>query len=105
MKRKLPVAALALFGTLLAGCAGGAYFGQNPPPPPRYGVVGYAPGPGYVWTEGYWGRRGSTWVWVQGRWMRPPRAGAVWVPGGWAERGRDRSRGRDRWEFQRGHWR
>ena len=44
-----------------------------------------APGPGYVW--------------VPGRWDRPPRARARWVPGRWVHEGR---RG---WYFVDGHWR
>ena len=57
----------------LGGCAGG-YYVRVAPPPPRYGVVGYAPGPGFAWVDGYWDRRGENWFWVQGRWERPPRA-------------------------------
>ncbi|MEI9974771.1 MAG: hypothetical protein WDO73_23630 [Ignavibacteriota bacterium] len=33
-------------------------------------------------TEGFYDYRGGRYVWVPGRWMRPPRAHAVWVPGG-----------------------
>ena len=47
-----------LLGTILTGCAGGGYYTSariGPPPPPRYGVRGLAPGPGYVWEEGFWG--------------------------------------------------
>ena len=101
------LAPLVLFGTLLTGCVGGAYYAQSAPPPPRYGVVGYAPGPGYVWTDGYWDWRGGGWVWVGGRWMRPPHPRAVWVPGGWVQQGQrqGRGRGQNRYRFQRGHWR
>ena len=47
MKRKLLVAAFGLFGSLLSGCAAHSYYGAGygPPPPPRYGVIGVAPGP------------------------------------------------------------
>ena len=37
------------------GCGGPRYYGYRVPPPPpvrMYGPVGYAPGPGYVWTDG-----------------------------------------------------
>ncbi len=99
MKRRLLAAGALLFGTLLAGCAGGALYVRTAPPPPRHAVVGYAPGPGWVWTDGYWDWRGGRWYWVEGRWMRPPRAHAAWVPGQWVETRRGR------WAFRRGHWR
>ena len=99
MKKLLPVATL-LFTAVLTGCAAsGAYVVRyGPPPPPRYGIVGVAPGPGYAWTDGYWDWRGGNWFWVNGTWLRPPRPRAVWVPGSWrGEHGRYR--------FYRGHWR
>jgi hypothetical protein len=63
MKKSLLAAAFVLFGTILTGCAGGyrysyGYAGYGPPAP-RYRVIGVAPGPGYVWVNGYWGWRGS----------------------------------------------
>lgn len=91
---------LASFG--LAGCGGryyGAYYVAPAPPPPQVvGAVGYAPGPGYAWIDGFWDLRGSQWVWVNGRWGRPPRPGAVWVADRWERHG-------EHWRFQRGHWR
>src|ERR1039458_10499603 len=91
----------ALSGVVLTGCvAGNGYaavrFGA--PPSPRYGVMGYAPGPGFVWTEGYWDWRGGRWVWGDGRWLRPPRARAVWGPRYW--RGEPHPR-----RVHRGFWR
>ena len=35
------------------------------PPPPQ-------PAPDVYWTGGYWAWQG-TWVWVSGRWLKPPR--------------------------------
>jgi hypothetical protein len=100
MRKKLLAGAFVMFGTLLAGCGGGYYgYGMSyGPPPPRYGVVGVAPGPGYVWADGYWDLRGRNWEWSSGRWMRPPRRGAMWVRPEWRREG-------DRWRFQRGYWR
>ena len=98
MKRKIMAGVLVLFGTVLAGCAGGAYYVRTGPPAPRYEVVGVAPGAGFVWTNGYWDRRGGNWAWVGGRWLRPPRARAVWVAPEWRQEGRA-------WRFHRGHWR
>jgi len=100
MKRKLLTPALLLSGMILSACAApGAVVVRYGPPPPRYGVVGVAPGPGYVWAEGFWDWRAGAYVWVPGRWMRPPRARAVWVPGSWVERPH---RG---WVYRRGYWR
>ena len=91
------VFALAL-GTSTA-CAGGNYVAvRYAPPPPRYGVMGYSPGPGYVWCDGYWDWRGNNWIWIQGAWRRPPRARAAWVPGYWRPQGRGHV-------FIRGYWR
>lgn len=98
MKRSLLPAALVLAGTILTGCAGGAYVVAAGPPPPRYGVMGYAPGAGYVWTEGFYDLRGSSWVWVPGAWRRPPRPGRVWVSSTWVRSG-------NHWRFHNGYWR
>ncbi|HEX3877536.1 MAG TPA: hypothetical protein VHW24_11155 [Bryobacteraceae bacterium] len=98
MNRNLLVGALLFAGTVLTGCAGGSFVVATGPPAPRYGVVGVAPGPGYMWTEGFYDLRGSNWVWVPGAWRRPPRAGRVWVTPAWSHEG-------NRWRFHRGHWR
>jgi hypothetical protein len=103
MKKILPVSLFAMAMMSAVSCAGPRYgagvgvrFG--PPPPPRYGAVGLASGPGYVWTDGYWNRGSREWEWMAGSWQRPPRARAKWVPGRWqAHRGGYR--------FQRGRWR
>ena len=99
MRTKILSGALLAATAVLAGCAGGGYVAAyQGPPPPRYGVVGVAPGPGYLWTDGWWDLRGRNWVWVQGRWVRPPRRSAVWVRPEWRREG-------DRWRFHRGYWR
>jgi hypothetical protein len=100
MKRKLLLFAPVVLGTISSACAvNGAYIVRyGPPPPPRYGIVGAAPGAGYVWTEGYWDQRGGNWSWVGGRWMHPPRPRGVWVPGSWSQSHRG-------WTFRRGYWR
>lgn len=69
-----------------------------PPPPVRMGVVGVAPGPGYVWVGGYQRWNGAGYVWVPGRWLRPPRFGAVWVAPRYVHRG-------NTWVFYKGYWR
>ncbi|MBZ5583624.1 MAG: hypothetical protein LAQ30_15725 [Acidobacteriia bacterium] len=100
MRGAMLASAAVLFGTVLTGCGGyGHYYVGAPPPPPRYHVIGVAPGPGWVWTDGYWDRRGGRWFWVEGRWMRTPHQRTQWVPGRWEETRRGR------WAFRRGHWR
>jgi hypothetical protein len=97
MKRQLLAAAFVMAGTVFSGCAAGGAFVAYGPPPPRYGIVGVAPGPGYIWTEGFWDLRGGNWVWAGGHWMRPPRPHAVWVAPAWRHEG-------NRWRFYRGRW-
>jgi hypothetical protein len=55
------------------------------PPLPQIEVRPVAPGPAFIWIDGFWDWRGR-WVWVGGHWDRP-RPGAVWVRGGWEHRG------------------
>jgi hypothetical protein len=99
MKRHWLAGAFVLAGAALSGCAGGGmYYAAYAPPATRYVAVGVAPGPGYVWTAGFWDWRGGRWGWVEGRWMRPPRPGAVWVAHEWRHEG-------GRYRFYRGHWR
>ncbi len=69
-----------------------------PPAPVHIGVVGRAPQRGYVWIEGYQRWDGKRYVWVAGRWGRPPRVGAVWVAPVWVHRGNG-------WVFRTGYWR
>ena len=98
MKRMfLLVPMLAMFSVV--GCAAHAsYYVAGPPPPPQaVGIVGYAPGPGYVWIDGFWDWRGR-YVWVPGYWGRRPHPRAVWVPGRpHYEHGR--------YSYHRGYWR
>jgi len=98
MRTKLLLAAGLTAAGMLAGCSGGAYY-VSAPPPPRYGYVGVAPGPGFIWTEGFYDLRGSNWVWVTGRWQRPPARGRVWVAPEW------RREGGGHYRYHRGYWR
>jgi hypothetical protein len=56
-------------------------------PPPALPVYAQpmAPGPGYIWTPGYWawdpGYGG--YYWVPGTWIMPPQIGLLWTPGWW----------------------
>lgn len=99
-KRALLSSAL-LASFTLSGCAAHAYYGYRvgpPPPPPGMGVVGYAPGPGYIWLDGFYDLRGPRWVWVPGYWARPPRPHARWAKPYWEPHGHG-------YRFHRGHWR
>src|SRR5690606_30417070 len=54
-----------------------------PPPLPVYDQP-MIPGPGYIWTPGYWAVSPSGYYWVPGAWIMPPFVGALWTPGYWA---------------------
>jgi YXWGXW repeat-containing protein len=97
MKRALLLTPLLALLSL-AGCAVREAYVAVPPPPPRVEVFGYAPGPGYVWCDGYWNWAGARYTWVQGYWARPPHPHARWVRGRWEHR-------HGRYEFERGRWR
>lgn len=73
-------------------------YAAPPPPAPYVGAVGYAPGPGYVWIDGFWDLRGSRWAYVNGRWASPPHRGARWDRDRWERHG-------GQWRYHRGHWR
>lgn len=101
MKSKLACIAVIAASSVLAACGGGygyGYANYGPPPPVSFGIVGSAPGPGYVWIDGYHVWRGGRYEWVAGRWERPPHAGARWVRPEWRHEGRA-------WRFHEGHWR
>jgi WXXGXW repeat (2 copies) len=59
-------------------------------------VVGVAPGPGYVWTNGYWNWYGGRHVWVGGRWVEG-RPGYRWTPHAWVREGGG-------WHLREGYW-
>ena len=67
------------------------------PPAVRVETQTVAPGPGYVWTRGYWRWTGTTYVWVPGSYVVRPRVAAVWVEGQWIPRGGG-------WVWMPGHW-
>jgi hypothetical protein len=97
---KKTILPLLLAGFSLAACGGsyGYYYANTPPPPMRAERIGPAPGPGYVWIDGYWGWRGGRYAWVPGYYTRPPRGRAVWVAPRW-------DRDHDRYRFREGRWR
>jgi hypothetical protein len=44
------------------------------------------PGPGYMWTPGYWAWDDGDYYWVPGTWVEPPAVGLLWTPGYWGWR-------------------
>lgn len=57
------------------------------PPPLRQEARLRMPGQGFVWISGNWVVQRNQWVWVAGRWERPPRANAHWEPHRWENHG------------------
>lgn len=53
------------------------------PPPLPHVVQPAAPGPGYIWTPGYWAWGPNGYYWVDGAWLVPPAVGLLWTPGWW----------------------
>ncbi len=95
------IRAILCFALFLAGILASAQttvIRIAPPPPVRVGVVGVAPGAGYIWVGGYQRWTGSGYVWVAGRWVRPPRAGMIWVQPRYVHTG-------STWVFHKGYWR
>jgi len=41
------------------------------------------PGPGYIWTPGYWAWGPDGYYWVPGTWVYPPVVGVLWTPPWW----------------------
>ena len=92
MKIKLPIVALAalLFAGIPLASSSSAAIGIAvsiaPPPIPIYQQP-YCPGPGYLWTPGYWAYSDFGYYWVPGIWVLPPRIGFLWTPGYWGYNG------------------
>ncbi len=57
----------------------------GPPALPVY-VQPVCPGPGYLWTPGYWAYGPDGYYWVPGTWVEPPLVGVLWTPGYWGWR-------------------
>ena len=55
----------------------------GPPALPVYSQP-LCPGPGYIWTPGYWAYGPDGYYWVPGTWVMPPQVGFLWTPGYWA---------------------
>jgi hypothetical protein len=61
----------------------GLSVGFAPPPIPVYAQP-VCPGPGYMWTPGYWAYDPANgYYWVPGTWVVVPALGLLWTPGYW----------------------
>jgi hypothetical protein len=56
---------------------------EEAPPPPEVEVIPPSPGIGFVWVGGSWIHSGRHYVWVRGRWQRPPHGRGHWVRPHW----------------------
>jgi YXWGXW repeat-containing protein len=77
----------------------GIFVSFGPPALPYYEQPPI-PGPGYIWTPGYWDWDPDFgYFWVPGTWVPAPFVGAVWTPGywGWDEDG-------DGYVYYPGYW-
>lgn len=74
----------------------GIYIGRTPPPL-RYEARPPMPGAGYAWVDGYWNWGSNRYVWVPGRWDRPPYQGAYWSHPHY-------DRYDNGWRMEQGHW-
>ena len=86
LRKLIPAIALAALPVLPtvshAGVAVGVSITLAPPALPVY-VQPALPGPGYMWTPGYWAYGDDGYYWVPGTWVLPPQPGFLWTPGYW----------------------
>ncbi len=74
---------LAVPATSSARVAIGISVNFGPPPIPVYAQPA-CPGPGFIWTPGYWAYAPDAgYYWVPGAWLPAPFIGALWTPGYW----------------------
>ncbi|HEU0229557.1 MAG TPA: hypothetical protein VFR20_03220 [Burkholderiaceae bacterium] len=77
----IPVALLPL--PAAAAVSVGISVNVSPPALPVYEQPAI-PGPGYIWTPGYWAWSNlGYYYWVPGVWVLPPIVGVLWTPGWW----------------------
>src|SRR5262245_27930075 len=72
----------AIAGVSQAAAQIGVAITIAPPILPVY-VQPPIPGPGYIWTPGYWAWGDDDYYWVPGTWVLPPAVGLLWTPGYW----------------------
>ena len=69
---------LAAGSAVAANIAVGINIGA-PPPPPVVVVQPPAPGPDFLWVQGYWYPVEGRYHWHAGYWTLPPYEGAIWI--------------------------
>lgn len=79
------ILALAMPSASSAQIAVGVSVHIGPPALPVYAQP-VCPGPGYLWTPGYWAYGEAGYYWVPGTWVVAP-VGMLWTPGYWGWRG------------------
>jgi hypothetical protein len=89
---------LAFASALTLSAVGQEVIVRVAPPRPLVEKRVVAPGPGFVWIDGYHRWDGNAYVWVPGRWERPPRPHAHWVAHKWVKR-------HGGYVLVEGHWR
>jgi hypothetical protein len=93
---RIPTAlVLAVLVTASFGCVG-----LVNTPPPAHHPVDMRPGApfrGAVWVEGHYTYRYGNYVWVPGRYEKPPYENAIWIPGSWKKHHRG-------WKWEEGRW-
>ena len=77
---------LAAMPTAQAHAAVVISVGFAPPVLPVY-TQPLCPGPGYLWTPGYWAYGPDGYYWVPGVWVQPPTVGVLWTPAYWGWEG------------------
>jgi len=90
----------AIAGMLTAGMsfAKVSFYVGVAPPAPIVETRPPAPGPGYVWTPGYYRWSGNSYAWTNGLWVHPPHHRHHYVAGAWVHR-------HSGWYFRPGYWR
>jgi len=78
----LTVAMLAAPSRASAQVSVGISVHIGPPALPIYPQP-ICPGPGYIWTPGYWAYGPDGYYWVPGTWVIAPAVGLLWTPGYW----------------------
>src|SRR5579864_6106558 len=78
----LPVLMLAFPAASSAQISVGVAIHIGPPALPVYAQP-ICPGPGYLWTPGYWAYGAAGYYWVPGTWVLAPAPGLLWTPGYW----------------------
>jgi hypothetical protein len=92
----LAISSLAVPLSASAEVSVGVSVAIGPPPLPYYPQP-FAPGPGYIWTPGFWAYGPDGYYWVPGTWVFAPRVGFLWTPGFWGWRD-------GRYWWHRGYW-